>query len=647
MTGLPGEFAASLDRRTALQLGAGLVATTLVEAPKFAKATMAPVRLRLMATADLHGHIRSFDYFNDRPDPSVGLARVATLIRQARVEAPLSLLLDNGDFLQGTPLSDAAMRQVDHDLIHPVINAFNLLEYDAVSIGNHEFNFGLPALRHALSALRCPALSANIREIGADPASMFRPSALLHRTVPLAEGGSAPLSIGIVGLTPPQILRWDRDALIGAIEVDPIVESARREAEALRAAGADVVVALAHTGLAAHSADSSENAGEELRASGLFDAVILGHTHRSAAIDGAQDGLAPMVMPGFWGSHLGVIDLWIDFDGGRWQVRDATVDMRAISQRQTDKVVPLVEEDAALVGAVETVHGMTRDAMRAPWAHIGHVVSSRCALLGDTSVIDLIHQAQKRAAQRLLEGTPLSAMPIISAAATFKAGGRGGPANYVHWLPGELTLRHLADLYGFPNRLVLLVLTGAQLQDWIEMATAVFRRLEPSAHEQPLIDETVPPYLFDVLSGVTCTIDLAQPRRFAPSGQREHDGPGRVRDMKIAGQALSPVTRVVLATNSFRADGGGNFPVPRDALRIDAPDYTRDLVEAEFRGRTIPNPKPPPSWRFRRVPGATTVVFTGHPDTQVADGTCPPLQPGDRLADGMRTFRINFDQLPD
>ncbi|MEO0989800.1 MAG: 2',3'-cyclic-nucleotide 2'-phosphodiesterase, partial [Pseudomonadota bacterium] len=212
------------------------------------------VHVRLLGTTDLHMNIAAYDYYADRPSQTVGLARTASLIEEARAEAGLSLLLDNGDSLQGTPLGDymAGHWHPDQDFVHPMVRAMNTIGYDAASIGNHEFNYGLPFLEASLAGASFPFLMANAaRQLGANPLAdqlLATPWVILDRTVTDGTGNAHALRIGLIGFVPPQIMVWDRERLEGKLEVREIVEAARAHVPALRAAGADIVVALAHSG---------------------------------------------------------------------------------------------------------------------------------------------------------------------------------------------------------------------------------------------------------------------------------------------------------------------------------------------------------------------------------------------------------------
>lgn len=206
--------------------------------------------LRILATTDLHMHLLGYDYYADRSDPSVGLSRTATRIHEARREAEaddrLVLLLDNGDAFQGTPLSDFAAR--DCNGTHPLMKAFSYLRYDAMGLGNHDFNFGLGPLSRALRRAPCPVLCSNMRQTDPRDPPLFKPFAILDRQLRCA-GGVFPIRIGLMSFLPPQTLIWDSHHLKGRMAIDGIVESANRWLPELESENCDLVIALAHTGL--------------------------------------------------------------------------------------------------------------------------------------------------------------------------------------------------------------------------------------------------------------------------------------------------------------------------------------------------------------------------------------------------------------
>ena len=270
-------------------------------------------------------HITPWDYYADRANAAAGLARTATLIAAARAEVGACLLLDNGDFLQGSPMGDVEAKRLGPQVQHAMIAAMNALGYDAGGLGNHEFSKGLDFLLNALDQARFPIVCANIaRSLGATPLQdrmLVPPSVILDRKVSDTQGNHQTLRIGIIGLLPPQTTQWDRQTLGDTLVTRDIVDAAAAHVPALRAAGADIVVALSHSGIGApFPVPQMEDATTALAALPGIDALIAGHTHQtfpsttfpaSASIDPVRGLLwgKPAVMPGFHGSHLGVIDL--------------------------------------------------------------------------------------------------------------------------------------------------------------------------------------------------------------------------------------------------------------------------------------------------------------------------------------------------
>lgn len=123
----------------------------------------ATVDLRILETTDLHSNMMDFDYYKDTPTEKFGLVRTATLIQQARGEVANSVLVDNGDIIQGSPLGDyMAAKGLQPGEIHPVYKALNTLDYAVGNLGNHEFNYGLTYLQQAIAGARFPYINANV-----------------------------------------------------------------------------------------------------------------------------------------------------------------------------------------------------------------------------------------------------------------------------------------------------------------------------------------------------------------------------------------------------------------------------------------------------------------------------------------------------
>lgn len=581
------------------------------------------LRLVLLATTDLHANLRPYNYYLDAEADDPGLARIATLVDRLRAAEPNCLLFDNGDTLQGTPLGDVAHDQQQTDP-HPMIAAMNQMDYDAATVGNHDFNYGLPFLERTVAGAAFPVVVANVDRADGTP---FLPrSVLLDREFRDHTGEKQSLCIGVIGLTPPQITKWDSTLLAGHVRTRPIVEAARAEAEALRAAGADLVIALCHSGLGSgeESADM-ENALLPLAASGAADAIVSGHTHQVIPMDG-QSGLIhgiPVVQPGFFGSHLGQITLDLTFDGA-WQVT------RGLSCAHP--VLPdsgPVPASPAILGLSEASHAQTLAHTRCPIGESTAPLETYFALAGNSPALSLMAEATASCARQMLQCQPLADLPLLSAVAPFKGGGRAGPGYYTDIPAGPLTLRNAADLYAFPNTLQVLRVTGDDLKDWLERAASAFLQITPGQDGQTLLDPGFSSYNFDVIFGLSYAIDVSQPARYSADGEQVFPGPGRIRDLCFRSQPVTASDRFLVVTNSYRASGGGHFPAP---ARCDAVLSTHLAVRtllAEHIAQASPiRPEPQDTWRFAPVGGTRVIFETGpgaasHPNRAAALGLHP------------------------
>ncbi|WP_370302110.1 bifunctional 2',3'-cyclic-nucleotide 2'-phosphodiesterase/3'-nucleotidase [Pseudooceanicola sp.] len=589
----------------------------------------AQAKLRILATTDLHMNLTSFDYLSARPDPTVGLTRTAALIRAARHQAQaagaLCLLFDNGDALQGAPLGDMAGAG-PAGAPHPLMRAFAHLGYDAVGLGNHDFNYGLAALDAALAQAPCPVICSNLRQIGNRVPQAIRPWAVLDRSLLTAQG-AAPVRIGLLSFVPPQTLQWDAHLLTGEVEIDDIVASALARIPELEQAGCDLILALAHSGLDDRAADPGmENAVIPLAALDRIDAIIGGHTH--TCLPGPQgrdmrhvDAAAgkvhgkPVVIAGASGSHLGVIDLTLATDGsGGWTVGDSRCDLRPIACRAADgRAVSLAEEDAALTDLLAADHARACAFMDQPAGHSPVPLHSYFTFVTPSHALAMVAAAQAAAVRPHLQGTSAADLPLLSAVAPGKFGARAGPDSYTDIPAGPLTRRHLADLHLFPDQLQAVRVTGAQLADWLERAVSLFCQIAPGATEACLINPDGAGHDFDVIYGLTYQIDLSQPARYHPDGSLHRHDSRRIRSLCHNGVAVDPAQHFAVAVNSFRVGGGGNFAALRQARRLALPPITvRDALRA-YAGGPLADPlhRAPAPWRFAPMPGTSVTLRTG------------------------------------
>ena len=598
--------------------------------------------LRIMATSDLHMHILPFDYVSGTPSLTTGLARTAALIRTARAEVPNTLLFDNGDFLHGSPLGDQILRMFAREMHrprgrHPIVAAMTRLGYDAVTLGNHDFDHGIDHLGQVLATAPFPVVSSNLSILpegaaaGLGPAPAAVPFALLDRELRDAGGEMHPLKIGVIGFLPPGTM----NALHGSrfrAKVRDIAGTARMCVPLLRGMGADLVIALAHAGIGpAEDTPGLENAVVPLAAVPGIDAIVSGHAHQVFPGEGGSDGGGdwpeavdaatgrihgvPVVAPGFWGSHLGIIDLTLGRDPvtARWRVRDARCEARAISRRDpaSGDVLAEVEPDPAILKMLDRLHRTTMQKARETVGRSRRRLHSYFAAVGPSPAVDIVHRAKLWYADRLVQGTPLAGLPLIASTAPFKAGGLAGPGFYVDIPPGDISVTALADLYLYPNDFVALRLTGAELLEWMERSACVFNQLQPGRADQDLWAADTPIYGFETLAGIDCVFDLSQPPRYAADGGLIDPGAHRIRDPRLRGEALTPDREVLLLTNSFRATGGGGYPVPKPGrIALDPSVGMRDILIDYLAATGTYDADPLANWSFAPLDGASAKFVT-------------------------------------
>lgn len=552
-------------------------------------------RLRLIATTDVHMHLSAKDPIRDVA-AAAGLEALAPVIRAARAEVAQSLTLDNGDILQGTPMGEWQARAGEG--AHPARSVLHRLGYDAATLGNHEFDFGLAHLARALADDGPPVVCCNLESDLGLPSSV-----MITRMV-----DGRPLRIGVTGTVPPRIMVWHREALAGKVSVMATEEAVARAAEALRAEGADLVVCLAHAGIvpAGHPEEDGENSAAKIAATGAVDAIICGHQHmlfpspefpyRADGIDpeaGTLHGV-PAIMPAAMGKGLGLLDLELTYDGGRWSVAG-----HSCAHRRPDSAEPDPELRAILTPAEEG----TNQRLDAPLSVTPVALTTRFALAEDTAAIRLIHAAQLW----WLEQQGLT-LPGLSVAGPFKTGGRNGPDFFTDIAPGQITRRSVADLYPFENALTALEATGRDIRLWLEMSASVFNQV--SDVPCGLMEEGRAGFNFDSISGLTYEIDLGVPGRFDNSGRVVSDS-WRINDLRWNGEPLPEDERFVVVTNTYRSGGGGSFPGVADLPVLRAPEQPASEVIAQFLEAHPEGPSlPAASWSLRAPRGAVAQWVT-------------------------------------
>ncbi|QYK41244.1 MAG: bifunctional 2',3'-cyclic-nucleotide 2'-phosphodiesterase/3'-nucleotidase [Paracoccaceae bacterium] len=619
----------ALTRRRLLTSAAAAGGLVMLH-PFAARAAAGQSHLRILATTDLHCHVHPYDYYADKPNDTMGLARTADLIAQIRAEAGNVITVDNGDYLQGNPMGDyiAYKRGMAEGDLHPVIAGMNAVGYDAGTLGNHEFNYGVDFLDRVNARAEFPVVCANFaRALGATPREdrlYLPPYVILERELTDGAGARHPVRIGVIGFVPPQVMLWDRSHLEGRFAVRGILEAARAWVPQMREDGADVVVALSHSGIDAGPAEEMmENAALHLAGVERIDAVVTGHHHRVwPSKDFAGEGIdmekgtlmgKPATMPGFWGSHMGLIDLMLEKDGAGWRITAAESSARPIFQRQEDRSIKALATDfAPAIAATAAVHDETLAYVRAEVGQTSAPLYSYFALVADDPSVQIVSLAQVWYTAALLKGTPHEGLPILSAAAPFKAGGRGGPDYYTDVPAGPIAIKNVADLYLYPNTLQAVRISGAQLKDWLERSAGIFNRIEPGVADQILLNPAFPSYNFDVIDGVTYRIDVTQPSKYDAEGGLADAAASRIVDLTWNGAPVDPAAEFVVASNNYRAGGGGRFPgADGSTVILRAPDTNRDALVRYIVDQGTIAPAADANWGFAPAGGATVLFDTG------------------------------------
>ncbi|AHG20772.2 2', 3'-cyclic nucleotide 2'-phosphodiesterase [Chania multitudinisentens RB-25] len=576
----------------------------------------ATVDLRVLETTDLHSNMMDFDYYKDKPTDKFGLVRTASLIQQARQQSTNSVLVDNGDLIQGSPMGDyVAAKGLQPGDIHPVYKAMNTLDYAVGNIGNHEFNYGLDYLKNALAGAKFPYINANVIDATTQK-PLFTPYIIVDTPVTDRDGKAHTLRIGYIGFVPPQILIWDKTHLKGKVTVNDITETARRYVPEMRKQGADLVIAIPHSGLSSEPYKAmAENSVYYLSQVPGIDAIMFGHAHAVfpskdfSSIPGTdiEKGLlngVPAVMPGQWGDHLGVVDFQLSNEAGSWKVISAKAEARPIYDKENKK--SLAAEESNLVKVLADTHRETREFVSQTIGQADGNMYSYLALVQDDPTVQIVNNAQKAYVERYIQGDPdLASLPVLSAAAPFKAGGRkNDPASFVEVEKGQLTFRNAADLYLYSNTLAVVKASGKEVKEWLECSAGLFNQIDLNNRQpQALINwEGFRTYNFDVIDGVNYQIDISQPARYDGECTLINDKAERIKQLTFNGKPIDPQATFLVATNNYRAYGGKFAGTGDKHIAFASPDENRSIlaayISAETQQQGAVHPQADNNWRL-------------------------------------------------
>ncbi len=514
------------------------------------------VHIVVLGTTDLHGNLFPVDYYTDKPD-NRGLAKLATVIKQVRKENQNVLLIDSGDTIQGNPL-ESYHNKKNNQPPDPMMLAMNALHYDAMTVGNHEYNFGLQVLEKARREAEFPWLSANTYNKGTNQ-THYKPYIVKE---------VAGVRLAVLGLTTPGIPYWENVPNYAGLEFREPVSEAKKWVPVLRRQErADVVIIAMHMGLEQDLRTGEINPGQvpnENRAIAIaqqvpgVDLIFMGHTHvpvPSLVINGVQ-----LIQANYWGRHLARVDLYLESGTPRWRVFARAASTIAMDDR--------VAADQELLQIGEPYDRETQAWLSHPIGESAAELTASEARFRDTAILDLIQRVQKEAGKA-----------DVSMAAVFNPEARIAK--------GPVTVRDIAGLYVYENTLVVLEVTGQQLKDALEHAAKYFRPYEPGKSPAELVDEKIPAYNFDIAEGVTYVLNIAQ-----PVGQR-------IENLQFQGKPLSLAQKLRLATNNYRVNGGGGYTMYKGAPVVyRSTEGIRELIiDWVERHKTIPT-EPTNNWKI-------------------------------------------------
>ena len=523
----------------------------------------------VLATTDMHGNLFPVDYVTGQP-AARGLAKVATLIRAEEAGNPNHLLIDCGDTIQGTPLEYAYQDLVrtgsgplglkpatplDRD---PMMLAMNLLGYDAMAVGNHEYNFGLKNLNRARSDAHFPWLSANTSVAAGGKERPF--DAYVIKNV----GG---VKVAVIGITTPAVPTWEKPENIGSYRFLPPVDALKKAVADLRASQhPDLIVVAAHTGLGRDlntgRPDNPDENATYAMAVGVpdVDAIVFGHSHSQLA--GAMVGNVLLVQPKNWAISLARLDFTMERKpGGGWTVA-----------KKTSRLIPVTGATPAapdILAIGKPYEELAERYLDTPVATSPAPLSAALGRVEDTAIVDAVQEVQLAYSHADVSFTALF-----------------NPA--VRVPQGQVTVRQIAALYPYDNDLYMVEGDGKMVKDALENAARYYLSCEGARCSQlPLTDRSVAGFNFDMAEGVEYEIDLTRPEG------------SRIRNLRWHGKPLAPDQKLRIAINNYRAAGSAGYSMFAGAKIIwRGQDEIRDMIVRYYTDKKKLPAEPDNNWRL-------------------------------------------------
>ncbi len=515
---------------------------------------MEKFELTVLTTTDVHGYLFSKDYWT-RERTNSGLARISTLIKEIRQKTPNVLYFDNGDAIQGSPL-EYHHALVNENNVDPTIKALNMMKCDAMTIGNHEFNFGRKVLEKAIEEAEFPIVSANIVDKKSGKPKFGKGYTLFE-----FENGP---TVAYIALTTKFVPYWEEPDYVRDLEFLDPVEVAKKLIKKLKFSGIDIVIIGYHGGLERDPESGEvianldgENQGYEMaKVLKDVDAFIFGHQHRSFAtkINGV-----PVIMASSAGKALGIVELEMSKKGNEW--KNTRSEVRLVTPEYVDEDIDIVK---AIAPYQENVERWLDEVVGESLGDFS-VPNGMYARIHETALVNFVNDVQ------LYYGkSDISATSVFS-------------TNVTGWKKGEIKRRDVMGVYIYSNTLKIFEFTGKEVKDMVEHSATYFDFKNGEITESGRMKG----YKYNIFSGISYVIDLEK-----EIGQR-------VVSLEKNGKPLDMKRRYTIAVNSYQAGGSGGYTMflnkkPIREVKIQVAELLIDYIKS----RKVVTPRLTGNWKI-------------------------------------------------
>lgn len=581
--------------------------------PIFATETL----IRLISTSDLHGFIKSYDYYQDQENPQYGLEGLLEEIAMLKESTPHYFLVDVGDTLVGSPLGDFSAEtfltlpeKAQKEYQSPIICALNALDYDVATLGNHEFDYGMPFLEQSYQQANFPIVTSNI--ITASGETLYEPYVILEKMIEVEKGVMKPIKIGFVSNTPPQTMDLNRHKIAGKVTFEDQLQQIRKTAAAARDAGADLIVALSHSGLSNKEIyeEGMENIVDFLVLEKDIDAVLYGHTHQlySENVKGDLKSV-PIAQPGKWGEALAVIDLKVSYLDGAWRLEES--DSYTVSR--TKKEIPSSVKQF-LEPCFLPVEEALQQSLNSEIASTNRVLNNTFNLLGNDGIYTLLNRSQLA----YLQAEIGEDIPLLSAVAPGTS--ILDPQYFIDIEPGIISKKMIIPAV-YPATLSALKMTGDEIKTWLEISASLYNTqdglersegdLERITSGNDLLISNALTYLFYPIFGVEYEIDLTEPSIYNQFGEKIGDGKGRIKALTYQGAPIADTDEFILIASSYAPYFANEMKKNRTFVEIGSPN-NKAILLAYLEKNPILDLEVFPHWKLTAPKGIRTQLKLPH-----------------------------------